>query len=239
MKFQLAHLSLFPPDELLSYWFVSHDFAAELKLDYSRQAAAALKGAVAPRGVRIDYEADAVTIRISRNELVIPTLESIYALIGWETAELAQLKPQVERFKRPRPRSLSVGDIFHIPFAPDLVGLGQVLDINQKAPTVAIFTCVGSSSEVLPTKLPDARPLTILHIGGNSLYKGAWSVVGSVTPTHDPTSGPGGKLFTVGSKSYGGDGPIVRLLQAHAGIRSWSEGFHDPHYLEQLVLAHE
>ena len=236
MQFQLSHFTLFPPDELLSYWFVSHDFAEELKLEHSKAAAATIKRALAPSGVKVDYEADAVTLRISRKEFVLPSLESLYALLGWSATELAALKPHIDAFKRPRPRSLVTGDIFHIPIADNLVGIGQILEINHKAPTVAVFTRIGTASEVQPSEVSRFKLLTILHIGGMSLYKGLWPVISSSAPLHNPSAGPGGKAYAVGSTSYGGDGPIVELLGAHAGHRSWSEGFHDPLYLKKLVL---
>lgn len=236
MKFQLTHFALFSPDEMLPYWFISHDFAEELKLDYSKEAAVALKRVVGPRSVKIDYETDVVILRISKKELVIPTLEAIYALLGWNAAELKTLEPEVNAFKRPRPRRISAGDIFHIPIAADLVGFGQILEINNKSPTVAVFTRMGLPSEIAPFEVPHSKLLTILHIGGNSLCKGDWPIVGSAAPIYDPASGPGGKDGEVGSRSFSGDGFVVELLEAYAGRRSWSEGFHDPQYLRKLVL---
>lgn len=237
MKIQLSHFSLISPDELLPYWFVSHDFAEELDIEFSKEAATAIKKAIETRGVRVDYEADAVTLRISSNEQVIPTLISLYNLLKWDIAELEQCRTQVTTFKRPRPRKLTVGDVFHVPIAEDLVGLGHVLEIAYKAPTVAIFTSIGCPNEVPPSKISQSKLLTILHIGGSSLYKGEWPIIGNSIPTLDPSAGPGGKNLSVGSTSYGGNGPIVDLLMAYAGKRSWSEGFHDPQYLTKLVIT--
>ncbi len=236
MEFELSHLRLFPPDELLSYWFVTHDFAGAFGLEHSQDAAKILKRALPPRGAKIDYEADVVTVWISRNDRVIPTLMAIYGQLGWDTAELIEIEPQILAFKRPRPRKVSVGDVFLIPVVPDVFGVGQVLDINYNAPTVAIFTRLGESSDLEHFAVAEGQPLTILHIGGNSLYKGQWRIIGRCEVKLDPSCGPGGKQFEVGSTSWGGDGPIVDLLKAFAGLRSWEEGFHDPNVLRNLVL---
>jgi hypothetical protein len=236
VNFKLTHFELFAPDELRSYWFISHDFAGLLGLEYSTEAAAAIKAVVASRGVEVEHEADAVTLRIRRKELVIATLLSLYEAFGWDASEIHRIAPQIDSFKRPRPRVLSPGDVFLVPAAADLVGLGQILELNHKSPTIAIFTRRGPLDEFPLTELARSKLLTVLHTTGLSLYKGDWPVVGSVAPFHDPASGPGGRMFEVGSKSYGGDGPVLALLQATAGRRSWSEGFHDPGYLRNLVM---
>jgi hypothetical protein len=236
MELTLSHVRLFSPDELRAYWFVSHDFAGALGLEYSRDAAKILKRAVPPGGGKVDYEANAVTLRISRNDHVIPTLMAVYQCLGWDTAELAEIEPQILAFKRPRPRKVSVGDVFRVPVAPDLFGLGQVLDINYKAPTVAIFTCRRSSKDLERFTISEGKALAILHIGGDSLYKGQWPIIGSSEVRLDPSSGPGGKCFGEGSTTFGGDGPIVNLLRAYAGLQTWEEGYYNPNELRKLVL---
>jgi hypothetical protein len=100
MNIPLAHLILVPPDEALSYWFVSHDFAAVLGIEFSRDAATVLRKLLAPYKVRIDYEADTVTLRIARKDSVIPALRALYAHVGWDTAELDDLEPTVRGFRR-------------------------------------------------------------------------------------------------------------------------------------------
>lgn len=237
MNITLKQITLHSPDELLGYWFVSHDFAEPLGLGHSRDAARALKSAIGPKLARIDYEADAVTVRVSRNDNVIPTLTAIYDLLGWDKAELADVAAQVSAFKRPRARKIAVGDAFLIPLATNLCGLGQVLDIHFKFPTVAVFTSLGTAEELSSLDLTRCEPLTILHIHGNALYKGEWPIIGAAPVWLDPASGPGRKQGEVGSSSHGGDGPIANLLLAHAGLRSWEEGYHDPSYLRKLVLA--
>jgi hypothetical protein len=230
---------LFSPDELTSYWFVSHDFAGAMGLEFSRDAARELKKAIGPGRARIDYEADAVTVRISRKENVIPTLAAIYHRIGWDKSELDSITPQVMACKRPRPRKIAIGDVFLVPFAPERFGLGQVLDVNYKFPTVAVFTSVGTAEELAARPVSGCDALTILHIHGNALYKGQWPVIGSAPVKLDPAAGPGRKTGEVGSTTWGGDGPIVDLLGAFVGLRTWEEGYHDPNDLRKLVLLRQ
>lgn len=237
MKIELKYVTLHSPDELLAYWFISHDFAEALGVEYSRDAARALKKAIGPKLARIDYEADVVIVRISRGENVIPTLTAIYDRLGWDKAELADVAKQVAVFKRPRRRKIAVGDVFLIPLGADLFGLGQVLDIIYTAPTVAVFTCLGTADDLSENDISDCQALTILHIHGNSLYKGDWRVIGTAPVRLDPASGPGRKLGEVGSSSWGRDGPITHLLLAHAGRRPWELGYQDPTYLRSLVLV--
>jgi hypothetical protein len=236
MKIPLSRLTLFSPDELMSYWWISEDFAGLLGLEFSRDAAKLLK-TVIPRGLaKIDYEADAVTVRMSRNDRVIPTLEAIYRHLDWDATELTQASEAIVTFKRPLPRKVQVGDIFIIPITPELFGVGQVLALNYKAPTVVVFKILGSRTELEPFSVEGSKPLTILHIHGNSLYTGDWEIVTNHPVALDPSSGPGGRIFTIGSSIYGGDGPIVDLLSAHAGLRSWEEGYGDPRYLRSLLI---
>jgi hypothetical protein len=207
-----------------------------LGLEYSKEAARVLKSHIKTSGVRIDYEADAVTLHISRKQNVIPVLREIYRLMGWDAFELDAVEPQVLTFKRPKPRRVSVGDAFLVPVGSDLFGLGQVLDLNYKSPTIALFADLGRASEMKERRPAELKVLTILHMGGNSLYNGAWEIVGNYPVLHDPASGPGGRVFEVGCCTHGGDGPVVDLLRAYAGLRSWEEGYHDPNELRKLVL---
>ena len=115
--------------------------------------------------------------------------------------------------------------------------MGQVLDIHYKAPTVAVFAHVAAAREVEKFRIAGAKPLTILHILGNSLDRGAWPIIGSAPVELNPGSGPGGRQYEDGCVSYGGDGPILDLLGAHLGLRSWTEGSYDPNYLRKLVMS--
>jgi hypothetical protein len=236
MEIKLAHFVLHSPDELLSYWFVSHDFAGALGLEYSKEAAKILKNAISTRGVKIDYEADAVTVRTSRQAAVVPALREIYRCVGWDAGELDRIESQVLRFKRPRPRPVATGDVFLIPIDVDLFGIGQVLDLTHGIPTIAVFSCSGKAVEMENRRPENCTVLTIVHIHGSSLYKGQWPVIGRASVELDPGSGPKGRLGTVGSSNYGGDGPVRELLRAHAGLDGWVPMFGDPAHLRKLVM---
>ena len=236
MEIQLKTITLFAPDELLSYWWISHDFAGELGLEYSSEAAKILKRVLGPLGARVDYEADAVTLRITKKASVVPVIQALFSELGWDGIDLPELEKRVTQFKRPRPRSISVGDTFLVPITAETWGLGQVLALNYKAPTIAIFRITGGKAELERAEQGELRLLTILHIVGNSLYKGKWPVLRNSPVLHDSNLGPGGKMFTVGSISFGGDGPVVNLLLAYMGLRPWEQEYADPNYLRRLVL---
>ena len=237
MQFPLSHFTLHAPSVALAYWFVSHDFAEALGLEYSRDAARELKQLVGHLGARVDYEADAVTLRIKRNENVVPTLCAIYARMQWDTAELQQIEASILAHKRPRPKKISAGDTFLIPIADGVYGLGQVLDVQYKAPTVAVFRSVGPAADIEgsdPTKL---RPLAILHLGlGCSLFTGDWPVIGSHRVAHSPAGGTSGARYAIGAISWGDDGYTIELLRAHAGLDTWEQDFADPNWLRKHVL---
>lgn len=236
-RFTLSRFALCAPDAALAYWFVSHDFAGALGVEYSRDAAKELKQLLHGLRVQIDYEADEVTLRIKSKDDVIPALRRIYERLGWPVAELDQLEAAVRNYERPRPRKIAKGDTFLIPLGDGIYGLGQVLDAGRQAPTVAVFPWTGGAQEVAAHDPGSGRPLTILHLGvGCSLITGEWTVIASHPVVHSASAGPGGKRDTVGCRSYGGDGPVVRLLRAHAGLATWEEGFADPDYLRKLVL---
>lgn len=237
LQLVLSHFLLHAPDETLGCWFVSHDFAGSFGLEYSRDAARELKELLRGLPVRIDYEADAVTLRISQKDDVVPALRTIYERLGWATAELEPLEAIVRAHKRPRPKRVASGDAFLIPLGDDVYGMGQVLELSHRAPTVAVFPWVGPAREVETRDPTSARPLSILHLGLDcSLFTGEWPVIGSHRVVHSPSAGVGGKRNAVGSRSFGGDGFVVRLLRAHAGLDDWERGFVDPAYLRTLVL---
>lgn len=236
VKIELKTITLFAPDELLSYWWISHDFAGELGLEYSSEAAETLKRVLGPLGAHVDYEADAVTLRITKKASIVPVIHTLFSELGWDDIDLSELEKRITQFKRPRPRSISVGDTFLVPITTETWGLGQVLALNYKAPTIAIYRIVGGNTELEDAELGELRLLTILHIAGNSLYKGEWPVLRNSPVLHDPNLGPGGKIFTVGSISFGGDGPVINLLLAYMGLQQWEQGYADPNYLRRLVL---
>ena len=62
-------------------------------------------------------------------------------------------------------------------------------------------------------------------------------MIGNQPVVVNPASGPGGRHNSVGSTSYGGDGPITELLEAFAGLASWERDYHDPNYLRKLVMG--
>lgn len=237
-EFHLSHFSLHAPSAALSYWFVSHDFADVLDVDYTKEAARQLEQLLGGLGVRVDHEADAVTLRIKRNENVIPALRSIYAHAGWEPSELDRIAESVRTFKRPRAKKIAAGDTFLIPIGVDVVGLGQVLEVRYRAPTVAVFRCVGAARAVEQENPASLKPLSILHLGlGCSLLTGEWPIISSHRVAHSPAAGRGGDRDSIGAISFGGDGYVVELLRAHAGLDTWEQGFADPDYLRKFVLA--
>ena len=236
-KYPLSHFTLHAPSVGLPYWFVSHDFAETFGVEYSREAARELKELVGPFGARVDYEAGIVTLRVKRNENVMPTLRAIYQRMQWDSTELEQIEASGLAHKRPRPKKIAVGDTFLIPIGENKYGLGQVLEIAYKAPRVAVFRCVGGAADLGRNEPKRLRPLAILHLGpGCSLFTGDWPVIASHRVVHSPSGGFGGARDAIGSRSFGGDGYVVELLQAHTGIRSWEDGFADPEWLRRLVL---
>lgn len=212
------------------------DFAGALGLEYSRDAARVLKNAISTPGIQIDYEADAVFVKTSRKGAIIPALRELYQRIGWDAAELDAVEAQVSKFKRPRPRKVAVGDVFLVPISDEIFGLGQVLDLKFRAPTIALFPFIGSREDAADLNPSTRIPLTILHIGGRSLYQGRWPIRGNDPVQHDPSSGPGGDRMAVGSRSYGGDGPVLELLRAYAGLDEWSPMFGESDYLKRLLV---
>ncbi len=239
MDIELSHFTLYPPDELLPHWWVMHDFAGELGLEVQHDAAKELRK-VLPPGTRMDYESDFVFIQVSKSERVVPTLRAIYERLGWDPAELTRLEAEVMAFRRPRPHRIAVGDVFVIPVEDELVALGQVLDKHYGSPTVAVFPDLARVVDIDPATVVTAVPLTIVHIGGDSLYKGLWTVVSSQAVTLDPGAGPDGRNGEVGSCTYGGDGPVVDLLKAHSGLGSWDiDPRHRSRYLRKLVMLYD
>lgn len=236
-RFNLSHFSLHAPSVVLPYWFVSHDFADALHLEYSEEARTQLEGLLSGLGVQVDHEADSVTLRIKRNADVIPALRAMYAHVGWAQAELEQIEMAVRNFKRPRAKAIAEGDIFLIPIGDDMVGLGQVLKMSHKAPTVAVFRVVGLARDIERDDPASLKPLAILHLGlGCSLFTGGWPVISKRPVVHSPARGFGGARDGTGAVSFGGDGCVVSLLRAHAGLDTWEHGFADPAYLRKFVL---
>ena len=84
MQIQLSRFTLHSPDVLLSYWFISEDFAGILGFEYSREAAKRLRELLAGTRACLDDEADGVTIRINFGKYVVPALRQLYSGLGWD-----------------------------------------------------------------------------------------------------------------------------------------------------------
>jgi hypothetical protein len=237
MEIEFSRITLYAPDEMTSHWFISHDFAGEFGLEYSSEAAGRLRKAL-PRGAQMEYEADAVTVTIARKSNVVPALLAIYECLGWDPAEVLAAEPRILSFKRPPPRKLAVGDVFLVPVTEDQFGIGQVLDMHYGHPTVAVFRVTGPEGELElgQGQICRSKPLTILPTLGNSLLTGKWRIIGNERVRLNASSGPGGKMFEVGSVSYGGDGPVVEILRAHIGIGPWNPYPKEEFSLVRLVM---
>jgi hypothetical protein len=184
----------------------------------------------------LDYEADAVTIRIASGRKVVPALRQLYAGLGWDSRELDAIEPQILAFRRPRPLPITNGDVFIVPLTPELCSLGQVVDLRRDSPTVAIMRWLGPPEQARALTVASLRPLTILHTLGPSLRTGDWPIIANQPVVLDPASGPGGRRDAIGSRSYGGDGPVAELLRAFAGLATWEQDYHDPQYLRKLII---
>lgn len=217
MRIPLSRFTLHSPDELLPHWFVSENFAELLGVEYSSDAAKVVRHALAGARAEIEDEADAVTIRIRASKNVMPTLRQLYDGLGWDAAELDAIEPRVAAFKRPKPVAIAVGDVFVVPLTGDEVGVGQILDLQRTAPTVAILRWLGTRDEAARLDVASVTPLTIIHTLGTSLLTGAWPIVGRQGVTLDPASGPDGARNKIGAQRFGGDGPVVAMLELFAG----------------------
>ncbi|MGE0441549.1 MAG: hypothetical protein AB7L66_05130 [Gemmatimonadales bacterium] len=239
MRIELSRFSLHAPDVILSDWFISADFAGLLGLEYSRDAAKQLRELLAGTRTGLDYEADEVTLRFRSGKKVVAALRQLYSGLGWDARELDAAEPDILAYRRPRPLPVALGDVFTVPIVPDRCGVGQVIDLQHDSPTVAIMRWLGSAPEAAGVKIASLKPLTILHTLGPALRTGEWPIIGNQPVTLDPASGPGGRQYTVGAKSYGGDGPVPELLRAYAGLAAWDQGFYDPEYLRKLVMGQD
>ena len=81
-----------------------------------------------------------------------------------------------------------------------------------------------------------SRVLSILHLGSDCLDKGTWRVVGKAPPRAAPDSGPGGKMFEVGSTSYGSGGVLQDLAEACFGLSPWN-AYADQNWLDSMLMA--
>lgn len=136
----------------------------------------------------------------------------------------------------------SIGDVFLIENADGQYSAGQIVgreaDVLNSV-TVALFRKRFSRPEDAQTaELSEDDAVSVVFTTRDLLDSGHWIVVGNHPIAISPRLRPYEELRAtgfVGAKVYG-SGILVKFANAFFGLTPW-DGFHDPRYLDRLLLS--
>ena len=141
-----------------------------------------------------------------------------------------------------RKQAWKIGDVFLVQNADGQFSAGQIVgreaDVLNSV-TVALFRKRFSEPEEAEcAELTEDDAISIVFTTRDLLDSGDWSVIGTrrILIRHDvlPHENLRAKKF-VGAKVYG-SGIVMKFMDAFFGLAPWDD-FHDPRYLERLLLS--
>lgn len=236
------------PDENFSRFYIFHDLAELFGEEFNADALARLRRLLRehpenPRGkLTTDWEADFVSLSASKPDVILLVARLINEnAISPHRRDLSEeqyaaILTALRGWKRRKPKPWRIGDVFCFRLPDSRLGYGQVLYKEYDAPTCALFEI--RSEEPLPVEeVRKARVISILHVGGDLLNKGAWQVLGNTKIVANPNSGPTGSRNRIGGESWGSGEPLQELAEAYYGLRPWNVGLggDDRWYDKQLM----
>jgi len=128
------------------------------------------------------------------------------------------------------------GDIFGVPLPGDSMGIGQVLSLEPDA--LNSVGCVFFAATASPSGLSGAmEPIAALLVTPDLLKSGAWPVKSQGPVFLEPEERP----YEIHRASHWvgvrvtGSGVVQEFLAAYQGLVPW-DAWHDPHYLDSLLL---
>ena len=225
------------PDANQGGFSIFHDLADVFGYEYQNEASKALKTAV--KDVRpkanIDHESDYTHITSSNPGTIIEIVKAIQSLAAPAhravlDIDLNDLKNRLEFAKRnrPKPKRWETGDVFSFELKDGTYTFGQVL--RKSWCTCALLDKRSIEPSISVSGLEGSRALSILHIGGDRLNTGVWSVLFNLAPIADPDSGHGGRIPGIGSISYGGGGTMEDLANAYWGLTPWNVKYKEDYF---------
>jgi hypothetical protein len=142
-----------------------------------------------------------------------------------------------------RKQKWGAGDNFLVPLKDGTFGQGQVVIAAQNAMNSAVCVFSGTrhhgQPEILDTPLP-GNSISILFVTRDLLDSGRWQVRNNEANFWAADQIHFGELEGkgfVGAKIIG-SGIVERLLSAFHGLEPWND-FHDPNYLDGLLLSRD
>jgi len=142
----------------------------------------------------------------------------------------------------PKKQAWEVGDLFEIPLRDGSRVLGQVVGreadaLNSAAVALFDLRLAAGSPPPDPAQARTATVFSALFVTRDLLDHGTWKVMGRTAPRLAGASRPQEHLRAkgwVGAKIIG-SGTVREFAEAFYGLSPWDD-FHDPHYLDRLLV---
>jgi hypothetical protein len=243
---KLFAFNIYLPDESSSRFGIFHDLAELFGLEYNADAVKLLRKTLraspedSKRKVRINYEADRVSITAARPNVIFVVARTINELSlpeffrPLDEATASQLLKALTSWKRPKPKKWGVGDVFSIELSDGTHAFGQVLAKQHGSPTCAIFEARAPQKDLDLDVVCTSRIATIARVTPDQLDKGIWAVQGRRSVHADPNSGPGGPPNQVGSLSRTAN-VLNNFAEAYHGLLPWNYAA-DEKWLDSLLM---
>jgi hypothetical protein len=225
------------PDGNQAGFSIFHDLAGVFGLEYQNEAAKALKSAlkdVKPRA-NIDHESDYTHITSSNPTTVVEVVKAIQRLASPEQRASLHIDQDdllkqlwFAKRNRPEPKKWEAGDVFSFALKDGTCAYGQVL--RKSWCTCALLDKRSSEMSLSASEIRAARVVSLLHILGDQLNNGAWTVLYNHPLLADPDSGHGGRFPGIGSISYGGGGSLEELANAYWGLTPWNVKYKEDYF---------
>ncbi|ALZ64708.1 hypothetical protein FORC13_p223 (plasmid) [Bacillus cereus] len=136
-KIKFGGLDIYFPKATISRFWISQDFVDFFKVDTNDEALQKIRKYLREnmelklyKHIEFDCESDAVTISISKAEVMFLVAEMINDLLNIKvlTSEKEKIKKEMHLYKKPKKQKWNVGDIFSIPLQNNMCAFGQILE---------------------------------------------------------------------------------------------------------------
>ena len=190
-KITLGVIEIYPPDETMSYFFISQDFIELLNVETNYDAARLIQKTLREKLERklhnriyFDSEGDAVIISISKADLMfqVANILNDMASIPLSCKVKEEAEHQLLTYKRPKKQRWKQGDVFMVPLDDQTFTLAQVLEKGTHTALCALLDNVYIAIPDLEKELSGKRLKAVVPILSTNLDNHVYKVIDNKKP---------------------------------------------------------